>query len=95
MNNTAKTSLATALENRPAMKELLVSPGWIIVAGEMYAQMSDLVRKVMVHSDHDLERDRMIREYRALKEVAEKPLRILQAANDVIEQEAPKEQLEG
>jgi hypothetical protein len=82
----SQSPVETALTNAPAMTALLASPGWAIVAAEIQHEMDRCTVQVMEVIDDPDERARLIQRYRNLKECAEKPTRVLDAAKTIIEE---------
>lgn len=82
----SQSPVETALANAPAMTALLASPGWEIVAAEFAHEMERCTTLVMDVIDDPDERARLIQRYRNLKECAEKPIRVLDAAKTIIEE---------
>jgi len=80
-----QSPVETALANAPAMTALLASQGWAIVAEEIEHEMKRCAVQVMEVIDDPDERARLIQRYRNLKECAEKPMKVLEAAKAIIE----------
>ncbi len=74
-----------ALRNLHAMRQLLASEGWEIMAADLQAQMMQCVSAVMEREDDHQERDRLITRYRALKRCLEMPTRTMEGAESVLE----------
>jgi hypothetical protein len=78
--------IGQAIENARAVRALQACEGWAWYVAEIGREMEKLTRRVMEETMSAEERERLIVQYRALKEAVERPASVLEGALRVVEE---------